>query len=86
MEQKTEKMLLLRENIVIITKIDIFHLLLLIVILSHVFSLYVVITAVAAPAFVCVCVCVLPYFCSLCCLFVWLCVCVTPLHSLHILT
>ena len=75
MEQKTEKMLLHTENIVIITKIDIFHSLLLIVILSHFFSLYVVITAVAAPAFF-LCVCFLPYFCSLCCLFVWLSVCV----------
>ena len=79
MEQKTEKMLLHTENIVIITEIDIFHSLLLIVILSHFFSLYVVITAVAAPVCffcVCVCVCFLPYFCSLCCLFVWLSVCV----------
>ena len=85
MEQKTEKMLLHTENIVIITKIEIFHSLLLIVILSHFFSLYVVITAVAAPALcVCVCVCftLFLFFVLSVCLAV--CVCVTPLHSLHI--
>ena len=73
-------MLLHTENIVIITKIDIFHSLLLIVILSHFFSLYVVITAVATPAFfVCVCVCVFYLIFVLCvvCLFGCLCVCYT---------
>ena len=71
MEQKTEKMLLLTENIVIITRIDIFHSLLLIMILSHFLSLYVVITAVAAPVLcVCVCVCVRVRVC------VCVCVCV----------
>ena len=83
MEQKTEKMLLLTENIVIITKIDIFHSLLLIVILSHFFSLYVVNTAVAAPA---LCVCVFYLIFVLCVVCLAVCVCVTPLHSLHILT
>ena len=85
MEQKTEKMLLLTENIVIITKIDIFHSLLLIVILSHFFSLYVVNTAVAAPA-LCVCVCFTLFLFFVLSVCLAICVCVTPLHSLHILT
>ena len=69
-------MLLLTENIVIITKIEIFHSLLLIMILSHFFSLHVVITAVAAPA-LCVCVYLIFVLCVVC---LFGCVCVCVLH------